>query len=345
MKRKQEEVGIEEWRKLYQAAREFYELAPWEWVTDADMFGVQDPETGEIGYLCMLGNAGQVVGLVAYLGREGYDSYLRIRAADLETFDWELAVAQRCLHLSFQDRDELTTRDLAVIRQLGLRFRGRGTWPVFRSLRPGYQPWYLEAGEARFLALALTQAQEVARRMADDPGLLDRVPPGYCLVRVLRDKGADNWKDEWLPLPPPPPMPGAEPLPRGLLSRLRRAARPLRGVWEVGMFVVPVLVTEELPGHYPAAVLCTYQRTGVVLDMAVKPYQERFQNLATWFAKVLEESTVDWPEEVWVRDPEVAVLLAPLLGRLEMQVVLTPELPALSEAQESVLRWLAGDTS
>ncbi len=334
------EAAIEQWRNLYRAAREFYQLAPWEWLTDADVFGVQDPETGEIGYICVLGNLGEVFGLLVYLGREGYHSYLRLREADLDTFSWDVVVAQRSLSLSFGDREELTTRDRAVIRQLGLRFRGRGAWPVFRSLRPGYQPWYLDREEVRFFTLALTQVNQVARRLSDDPRLLNRGPRGYCLVRVLEDHEEHQWRDEWLPFPPPPPLPAAEPLPRGLLSRLRRAARPLGGVWEVGMFVVPVVVGDELPGHYAAAALCAYQRRGRVLGLDVKPYQERFQDLATWFTKVLEESSVGWPEEVWVRDPEVAVLLAPLLGRLGVQLVSTTELLALEEAQASLIRWL-----
>ena len=42
--------------------------------------------------------------------------------------------------LSFEDRDALQEEDLAVIRGLGLSFRGRQAWPLFRSYRPGYLP-------------------------------------------------------------------------------------------------------------------------------------------------------------------------------------------------------------
>jgi hypothetical protein len=37
------------WKKLYRAAAAFKEIACWDWMTDTDVFGVQNPETREIG--------------------------------------------------------------------------------------------------------------------------------------------------------------------------------------------------------------------------------------------------------------------------------------------------------
>jgi hypothetical protein len=36
-------------RRLYQALVRVKEIAPWEWMTETDVFGVQDPQTDEIG--------------------------------------------------------------------------------------------------------------------------------------------------------------------------------------------------------------------------------------------------------------------------------------------------------
>jgi hypothetical protein len=33
----------EQWRRLYEAAVGVKELSPWEWMTETDVFGVQDP--------------------------------------------------------------------------------------------------------------------------------------------------------------------------------------------------------------------------------------------------------------------------------------------------------------
>ena len=42
--------SIESWKKLYKAAVEFADLKPWDWMWDRDLFGVENRDTGDIGY-------------------------------------------------------------------------------------------------------------------------------------------------------------------------------------------------------------------------------------------------------------------------------------------------------
>jgi len=47
-------LSLPEWKKLYDSAIEFKKLGAWEWMYDSDLFGVKNPENGEIGYCCIL---------------------------------------------------------------------------------------------------------------------------------------------------------------------------------------------------------------------------------------------------------------------------------------------------
>jgi len=62
---------LNEWRKLYQAAIRIKEIAPWEWMTETDIFGVQDPETDEISFVSIMGMLGEHLSLAVYRGGEG----------------------------------------------------------------------------------------------------------------------------------------------------------------------------------------------------------------------------------------------------------------------------------
>lgn len=155
----------EEWKDLYEAARMFKELAPWKWMEDPDVFGVENPETGETGYCCIMGALGEVLGLLVYLGSEGLALYEGLQSGKITIEDEDLFARQNCLAVTFDDREMIDNKDLGIIKSLGLKFRGRQSWPSFRSHLPGFMPWYLTGAEVRFLGLAIRQAMSVAERL------------------------------------------------------------------------------------------------------------------------------------------------------------------------------------
>ncbi|MGA9347192.1 MAG: hypothetical protein WBW48_00105 [Anaerolineae bacterium] len=131
-----------DWQALYQAALEFKEIEAWTWMYDSDVFGVQNPVSGEIGYCCIMGALGEMFALAVYLGSEGLESYMRIASEPpLDPSEaFEELLLQKCLMASFANREELAKEDYQVIKRLGLKFRGRIAWPLFRSYRPAYHP-------------------------------------------------------------------------------------------------------------------------------------------------------------------------------------------------------------
>ena len=193
--------SIQEWRSLYRAAIDFWQIQPWQWVNDTDLLGVKNPEDSEIGYCCVVGALGEFLGLVVYLGTEGLESYLKIQTS--ESPEEDVLSTGKCLTASFEDRKSLQKPDLEVIKRLGLRFRGPKSLPLFRSYEPGYYPWYINQRQARFLTHALRQAADVSLRIKQSRNLLTDSGKGRFLVRIPEQRGQDlHWKDEWL-LPAP----------------------------------------------------------------------------------------------------------------------------------------------
>ena len=142
--------NLEELRKLYAAAIEFKELAPWNWMRDNNLFGVMNPENGEVGYCCVMGAIGEHFALGVYLGSEGLASLVKI-SSGVNYGDAEDALCiQKCLMASFEDRKYVQENDVNQIKDLGLNFRGKNEWPLFRNHSPGFVPWYLSGSEVVF---------------------------------------------------------------------------------------------------------------------------------------------------------------------------------------------------
>ena len=64
--KKQSDPSPEESKKLYEMADRLKELAPWEWMDESQIFGVKNPETGEIGFVSIMGMAGEHFAVSVY---------------------------------------------------------------------------------------------------------------------------------------------------------------------------------------------------------------------------------------------------------------------------------------
>ncbi len=226
-----------EWRQLYAAATEIMRTAPWQWMTEDRLFGVQNPETGEIGFVSVMGHLGEHLAVAVYRGPRALYDFMALHYSP-DSAKPERIIEMEQLQAVFADRDELTDRDRRLIKELGLKFRGRQAWPYFRSHRHGHWPWYLEAAEARFLAHALEQATFVVRRLHDDPALLDSTEADNHLVRVLRMDADLVWEDQRLVIPPEPPPPVMLRMDSDLLAQVKQLPRT-QTTLEIDYFMFP----------------------------------------------------------------------------------------------------------
>lgn len=331
-------LSLQEWRDLYEAALEFKKLASWKWMHDSDIFGVQNPINGEIGYCCILGNLGEVFGLVVYLGTEGLAGHLKIQSGEIPPDDIDALHLQKCLAATFEGREFLQKQDLQTIRKLGLKFRGPNSWPLFRSYRPGYYPWHLTIDEARYLTLALQQATEVCLRFKQDRNMLTPLKENHYLVRVPKQEGEDSsWRDEWLK---PPPLEKVKTVPKPIdevrLKRIEKRAFPQQGIWEIDFFYSPTSVRGkgERP-YYPYVFLWVDRHSAYILNFYLAESSEYRSEFQEKFLSLIEDIKL-LPEGVLVKKEEILELVEPITSKLGIKLRLVKRLEALEEAQASM---------
>lgn len=308
-----------EWDDLYQAAIRFKEMAPWQWMADMDLFGVENPDGGEVGWCSILGNERQEFGLLVFLGAEGFQMYNRIAMGEAEATSLELWARVPLLSMTFNSRDDLERRDLEMIRALGLRFRGRAAWPLFRSQRPGYVPWYLDKAEVTYLSAVVQQTLSVAGRVREERlDLFEEADNGMLFTRYCR---TCQWLDGWRkPKIPSRAANTPVPLDEARLSGLRKAAKELRGKWELDIFLLPTAVQEgsDRP-YYPTCVMAVETQTGLIVgaDVAgVVPSPEVLQDAVI---RVLGQGK-QLPHDLRVMSEEVLQVVEPVAQALGMSV-------------------------
>jgi hypothetical protein len=354
------------WKKLYDAAIALREIESWRWMSDAQVFGVQNPDNQEIGYCCVLGELGEVLGLVVYLGSVGLEQYRKVQSGKLRADSLEIVYGQSCLTAWFSNRGDLDKYDIKIASQLGLQFRGRAAWPQFRSFRPGYHPWFLTEDEAKYLTLCLEQTRDVALRIRTNPEWLSAPSKGRYRVRVpvenpdpsvaeahhvaqpamseslagqpllfadLARSQPWQWCDQWLnPAPLPKPVIRSVPLDEDRLLRIKNASCGHHGIWEIdGAYISEAVDGDERP-FFPYMMLCVDHDSGFILaTVLAQPSTWESEFAETFLGSVEQQKLL--PEKLWLRKEALRALFEPLATQLDVSVEMTSKLTAVNQAR------------
>ncbi len=341
--------SLEEWRALYLAAQRIKELEPWEIMYEDELFAVQNPETGEIGYVSNMGAGGEHFSVAVYLGTPGIYGYFSIQEmARDEEFSLEVALAVPQLQAAFEDRAELLEQDRTVIKQLGLKFRGSKAWPQFRSHRPGFMPWLLEAAEARFLTHVLEQALDVVPRweqLEEDEGLIP-LEDGEIVVRVPHNHdGMLIWEDQAHQIPPWEGQRIKLGMDRGALAQLKQLPLLNQNV-EIDLFLSPSGVHEKgKRPYFPYLLLLVEPKSAYILGMEMLAPEPTLQDMYGQIPALVVRLLLKLggrPPEILIKAPILAQVLPPVTDDLGIKLKEVKRLRSMEMVQKSLMGHLRG---
>lgn len=308
---------------------------------EVDVFGVEDPDTGDIGFVSLTGMLGEHLSVTVYPGARALYQFLSVE----EEAGGEMAAPERILEIpqlqaSYEERGYLEPEDHEIIKALGLRYRGAHGWPMFRSWRPGYHPWFVSANEARFLTVVLGQVLDVAPRFREDIGLFDVGDEDEFFVRkAARSESGLRWKDEVRRVVPPAPRQITSMIEQDALEAIRRL--PVGGdAVEVDFFLTPAGIRQENgPSVYAYALLLVHARAGTIagheLLTADQTLEAMWGALPGHVANHLASGAVR-PSEIRVRSDLLEFLLQPVAAKIGVRLTKTKRMDALDHARRGL---------
>ena len=146
------EATLEQWKELYELCGKLKELKPWEEFWDMDLL-VICPEGRKKPYFCsVMGKVGSCYGISVYKGYEGLQDFEMLASTEGGGPSSEYAMFEQTnLTCYWGDREEVPQPQKNIIKNLGLKFRGRGQWPFFLSFKRRFSPYTPDADEVEEL--------------------------------------------------------------------------------------------------------------------------------------------------------------------------------------------------
>jgi len=337
----------QKWLPLYEMADRVKELAPWQWMEEGDIFGVQDPETGEIGFVSVMGMAGEHLCVGVYLGVNALHQFFALQENAEVLLPWEmgnllLTIPQ--IQASFENWDLVDKEDAGIIRKLKLNYSGRNAFPLFRSLHPGCPPILLELEQIPFLTHILEQTLAVAPRYKEDISLLypeDMGDEQRYLLRVPQEQDGEwVWKDEIRPIPALIPQPITFEVDVDMHEALQNVPRVGNSV-EIDLFMMmtPVDDKRDKRPFFPFALVIVDAESGQVLSHDILSPLPSMQNMYSEVPQKVIDLLLGnnfLPHKIATQTRTITAILSDIFEELDVPVVERPFLPMINELKAAM---------
>ena len=335
------EPSNEQWLELHEAFREYCRLTPWEWFDDSDLVTVEMLNGEDKGYCIVLGGGEIELGLAVYRGDQGLAAFLAMMTGAVDPGSVDALNMTDAVSATLADREDLDKEDRDVIRGLGLRYRGRGRWPLFRSYEPGYFPWRLEADDAAFLTTALKAITSLALTAQQGGISLDDEDDSDLFLTISFRNGRWHGRWDFVSAPQPPPVADYPDLDR--LERLARSARRSQTTWELGIYYLPtpLWVDKKTRPHLPVCAMLVESESGFVVTDLFTQSGSSDTHRQELLVKILE-SMPGLPADIVVNNPRLGMMVDSVTGPLGINLSID-ETPALWAAKDELLEQITGE--
>ena len=319
----------EQWAALYKIAMEIRKLSPWKTLWDSDLITIRLPGYDEPFYCSTLGKNGDCYAIAVYPGYQAFVSYERLAGARGARAELIAGCEQICLICNFGNREEVSPIDREIYKSLGLKFRGRNECIFFRSMEPGFAPWYLDAKEADLLIRILKHFSRAYSHMIKHNLAVD-FDNGEILARYYSpdDKLWLN-QVEYYPDRTPYARPAVtitdDPLIRRLLQK-KQNSRYLE--LDLGFLPIPFRDKTDARPYTSRLIALADRQTGISLDSElVRDGEETVNGILNMF--ISHVTRFGRPSRIYIRNDLALGYIEDLCGKLKIKVVEGEGMPAL----------------
>ncbi|MBU5268610.1 DUF7309 domain-containing protein [Clostridium cochlearium] len=327
------EATLEEWRDLYDIAIKLKEMKPWEELWDMDLITILPHEKDEPCICSVMGKGGEYYGIGVYIGIQAIQNFFVISNNE-DIPSHQLMRYQNNILCNFGSRDELTKKERDIIKELGLKFRGKNNWIYFRVFEKGYASYMPNRSEVLELTDILGHLYMAIKALRD--GLKVDFEGGKTLMRRFSEE--DNlWVNYEMPVFIPEikyPIPTLED--ELLVKRLKKKGTD-NSILELDIAYLNLTINEKGYDKPLITRLCVLvdTRSGVLLSqIMVKPEDDEIDVVfGIIINHILQKGK---PKRIIVRDGYIFSILMDLCKKIGIEVLISQKLIGIDEFIESL---------
>jgi hypothetical protein len=325
--------------KLYPLALELQDLAPWQWMFETELFGVQLPDSDTPYFVSIMGSAGQFNAVSIYEGVHAAEQILWIQGYQEEVMPDDILLIPH-LMVSFDNRQLLQPDESQRIKDLDYAMNERKQWPVFQQVIPGHPHMFPELSRLRDLIPVLEQTLNVVRRTRDEEfAFIERTQEGVSgLFRISED---GQWRDQYMEMLntfKPVSIPASS----RMAAQLNRMPKE-KVVLEVDLALMPNPVMDRDPSYFPFILLLVEKESGYIVHFELLTPHPNVDEMFAGSGRKLLEALINQkihPQEIQIRSKRLQPVLNKSFAGTSVQLKSQRNLPALEDALVSLRNFM-----
>lgn len=325
------EAKLTEWKDLYEIAIKIKSLKPWERLYSMDLITIIDKDKEEC--ICsIMGKNGEFYGVGVYVGEDSIKDFYEMSFNEGMP-PHQLIRYQNNIMCNYGNRDELTTKELEIIKDLGLKFRGKDNWIYFRTFEKGYVPYMPNREEVLKMTKILNDLYDALNKL--DNGLKVDFENEKTLMHRFDSKN-NKWISSEEDLIIPDMDYDVPVLQDDLLIKKLKKQKQDNTILELDIAYLNSIVNDkeyEKPINTKILILVEAESGLVLGQQLLKPnYQEVNFVYDIIINYVIQAGR---PNQIVVRDSYMASLIMDLCERINIEIIISSKLHGIDEVMES----------
>ncbi len=331
------EATLEEWKDLYDIAIRLKEMKPWEELWDMDLITILPYGKDEPCICSVMGRGGECFGIGAYIGINAIHNFF-VMANSHDVPSHQLIRYQNNVMCNFGNRDELTKKELNIIKELGLKFRGKNNWIYFRVFETGYAPYMPDRNQVLELTDILKHLYMAIEAL--HKGLKIEFENGKTLMRRF-DEQSNSWINYEMPVFMPKvqyPVPALED--QLLIKRLKKQPSN-NSILELDIAYLNSTINDRSYDKplIPRLCILADKRSEMLLSQVMVTPEDDEVNIVfgTIINYILQREK---PKQIIVRDTYMFSILLDLCKQVGIDIIQSGQLQAIDEFAESFYEYM-----
>lgn len=334
----------EAWLKLYEIAGKIQKLEPWNYLNEDNWFMYDSKEFEDVFYCSVAGHDIKQKVVSIYQGSQinRFLEFINGEYPEEIFFNY-----QECLSCNFVARDETLPKNIKIIKEIGLKFRG--TWISFENMEKGYEPSPLNMKQVNLMIDILNHFYMMFEVIKEQDVDAVNIYNGQVLARYYDEKNKIyvNYPEKLMV--PEEHYKAIEPDDKEGFKKKALAIPKVDMEVEYDFLnYLPLRIIEqkERDGryYYPRGRFIADVKSGIMIEHELidkndyeNEYEYIYESVDTLF-KTFQK--IGRPKKVYVRDEETKWYLSRVLKLAEVKLEVKNNLDAIDEMYETMWRMM-----